>query len=228
VFHTHDKLERLQVNFGRFTPDEVIEQLLEPDGGYKPNLRSVTVLFADLQGFTKMCSQMDPSDVVSILNGYFRRMSAALSRHHGQVTEMTGDGLLALFGALRSNPWQIRDAVMGALAMRVELEQYNTELSKQGFPELTFGIGIHKGEVLAGVMGNMELSKFGVVGDTINVAARIESLTRTHGVDLLISETVQKSLEDRFDLKEMPMAQIKGKDDPIKTYYVTGMKEVKP
>jgi len=225
IDHTHQKLERLQVNFGRFTPEEVIEHLLEPDGTYKPNMRSVTVLFADLKGFTKMCAEMDPEDVVLLLNGYFRRMSDALSRHHGQVTEMMGDGLLALFGALRANPWQVQDAVNGALAMRKELELYNIELREMGRPELTFGIGIHKGEVLAGVMGNMELSKFGVVGDPINVAARVESLTRTHDVDLLITESVREALDERFVLKEMPPMEVKGKDNPIRTYYVEGVKE---
>lgn len=225
IDHTNGKLERLQLNFGRFTPDEIIEHLLESDGAYKPNLRQVTVLFADLKGFTKMCASMDPEDVVSLLNGYFRRMSEVLTQHHGQVTELLGDGLLALFGALRANPWQSHDAVNGALAMRRELALYNMELREMGLPELTFGIGIHKGDVIAAVMGNIELSKFGVVGDPINIAARIEALTRMHGVDLLISETVFADLDDRYLIKEMPLMEVKGKATPIRTFYVEGFRE---
>ena len=163
-------------------------------------MRFVTVLFADLKGFTKMCDQMDPSKVVPILNGYFQCMSEAISNHHGRVTELIGDGLLALFGALESNPWQVQDSVMGALAMRQALVRYNEELRSQSLPELSVGIGIHQGEVLAGVMGNIGLSKFGVVGDTINVAARVESLTRVHHVDLLVSETVRDKLDERFSV----------------------------
>lgn len=224
VDHTNNKLERLQLNFGRFTPDEIIEHLLEPDGAYKPNMRTVTVLFADLKGFTKMCASMDPEEVVSLLNGYFRRMTDVLSRHHGQVTELLGDGLLALFGALRVNPWQTQDAVNAALAMRKELDLYNRELRAQQLPELTFGIGIHKGDVLAAVMGNIELSKFGVVGDPINMASRIEALTRTHHVDLLVSESVRMELDDRYIITEMPAVEVKGKDEPLSTFYVVGIK----
>jgi adenylate cyclase len=222
--HTHSKLEQLQLNFGRFTPQEVIEHLTEPDGSYAARMRSVTVLFADLKGFTKMCDNRDPAEVVSILNGYFQCMSEALSNHHGQVTELMGDGILTLFGALRSNPWQVQDAVKGALAMRKALAEYNEELRSKSLPELSFGIGIHQGEVLAGVMGNFELSKFGVVGDTINVAARVEALTRVHDVDLLITEKIKNQLDDRFSLKEMPAAPIKGKQEPIVTYLVEGLK----
>ena len=128
--YANEKLERLQIHFGRFTPKEVIEHLTDLDSTYKPSMRIVTVLFADLKGFTKMCDQMDPSDVVGILNGYFRCMSKVVTRHHGQVTELIGDGILALFGALRNNPWQVQDAVMAALEMRKELEEYNKELIK--------------------------------------------------------------------------------------------------
>jgi adenylate cyclase len=113
---------------------------------------------------------------------------------------------------------------MGALAMRKALAEYNEELRPKSFPELSFGIGIHQGEVLAGVMGNFELSKFGVVGDTINVAARVEALTRVHDVDLLITEEVRNQLDDRFSLKEMPAVPIKGKKEPIVTYMVEGLK----
>jgi class 3 adenylate cyclase len=222
--HTNSRLEQLQLHFGRFAPQEVIEHLTEPDGSYAARMRSVTVLFADLKGFTKMCDNRDPAEVVMILNGYFQCMSEALSNHHGQVTELMGDGILTLFGALRSNPWQVQDAVKGALAMRKALAEYNEELCSKSLPELSFGIGIHQGKVLVGVMGNFELSKFGVVGDTINVASRVEALTRVHDVDLLITKEVRNQLDDRFSLKEMPAVPIKGKEKPIMTYLVEGLK----
>ena len=223
LLHTNERLEQLQVHFGRFAPQDVIEHITDADGEYAPAMRSVTVLFADLKGFTKMCDRMDPSVVVSILNGYFQCMSDALSEHHGEVTEMMGDGLLALFGALKNNPWQVQDAVRGALAMRSSLEVYNQQLWKKSLPQLSFGIGIHQGPVLAGVLGNFELSKFGVVGDTINIASRVEGLTREHDVDLLITEEVKEKLDDRFKVKKMPAMPVKGKGEPIITYLVEGL-----
>jgi class 3 adenylate cyclase len=223
--HTNEKLERLQIHFGRFTPEEVIEHLTDSDDAFKPTMRSVTVLFADLKGFTKMCEEIGPSDMVSILNGYFRCMSKVLSRHHGQVTELIGDGILSLFGALKNNPWQVQDAVMAALDMRNALEEYNKELQSKSFPELSFGIGIHRGKVLAGVMGNYELSKFGVVGDAINVAARVEALTREHNTDILITDVIMTELDDRFILNKMPPVMVKGKSELIVTYKVNCMKK---
>ena len=221
--NTNAKLEQLQIQFESFAPPEIVEHLTGPGGEYVPEMRTVTVLFADLKDFTKMCDRMNPPEIVPILNGYFQSMSDALSAHHGKVTELTGDGLLALFGALRSNPWQVQDAVMGALAMREALARYNEQLRSKSMPELTFGIGIHQGEVLAGVMGNMELSKFGVVGDTINVAARVEALTRIHEVDLLVTEEVRNQLDDRFSVERMPSVPVKGKQEPLVTYYVKGL-----
>jgi adenylate cyclase len=222
--NTKMKLEQLQIDFGRFAPQEVIEHLTEKDGIYATRKRLVTILFADLKGFTKMCDLMDASSVVPILNGYFQCMSEAISSHHGRITELTGDGMLALFGALTSNPWQVHDAVLAALAMRETLVDYNNKLKSQSLPELSFGIGIHQGEVLAGIMGNAEKSKFGVVGDAINVASRVESLTRVHNVDLLVSKDLQSLLDERFLVQCMPPVKVKGKNDPLVTYYIKGLK----
>jgi adenylate cyclase len=218
--HTHGRLERLQLHFARFAPDDVVERLTEPSGDLLASRRMVTVLFADLKGFTAMCERLDPELMLQILNGYFREMSRAVGAHHGRVTELIGDGLLALFGALEANPWQAQDAVLGALSMRDALARYNVTLSERGLPPLEIGIGIHRGELLAGVMGNEELSKFGVVGDAINVAARVERLTRDLGVDLLITDEVRSELDGRFRLRAMPAVAVKGKAEPLATYFV--------
>ena len=220
---TDRKLERLQRQFESFVPADVVERLTEGRGDYAPRRRQVTILFADLRGFTALCDRLDPALTVTILNDYFRHMSEAIARHHGHITELVGDGLLALFGALEPNPWQGRDSVLAALDMRAELERYNTQLRAQSLPELRFGIGIHCGEVVAGVMGAGELSKFGVTGDPINVASRVEGLTREHQVDLLITEEIRRTLDERFRLQPMPAAYVKGKPEAIQTYFVEGV-----
>jgi len=223
---TDGKLEELQLQFQRFVPADVVERLTDTSGAYAPQRRRVTMLFADLRGFTALCDRLDPAATVGLLNGYFRHMSAAIERHHGHITDMTGDGLLALFGALEPNPWQARDAVLAALDMRAALARYNAELKAQGLPELRFGIGIHSGEVVAGVMGAGALHKFSVAGDPINVASRVEGLTREHQVDLLVTEEIRGSLDDRFRLRAMPPAHVKGKAEPIRTFHVEAMAEL--
>lgn len=220
---TEGRLEQLQHQFERFVPADVVERLTSGGGKYTTQRRRVTMLFADLRGFTALCDRLDPAVTVGILNGYFQRMNEVIGRHHGHINELVGDGLLALFGALEPNPWQGRDSVLAALEMRAELARYNAELGERGLPELRFGIGIHAGEVVAGVMGAGALNKYSVTGDPINVASRIEGLTTTHQVDLLVSEEVRATLDARFRLRAMPALRVKGKPEPIVTYFVEGL-----
>jgi len=215
-----DRLEHLQRQFERFVPADVVERLTDTSDAFAPERRQVTILFADLRGFTAMCDRLDPAVTVAILNGYFRHMIEAITRHHGHVTELMGDGLLALFGALEANPWQGRDSVLAALEMRAELEIYNVQLHERGLPQLRFGIGIHSGEVVVGVIGTGGLSKFSVTGDPINVASRVEGLTGRFQVDVLITDEIRRTLDDRFRLRPMPAALVKGKAEPIQTYCV--------
>ena len=214
------KLEQVQRQFQRFVPEDVVERLTDSADILVPERRHVTMLFADLRGFTALCDRLDPVVTVKILNDYFSHMQRAIVRHHGHVTEFVGDGLLALFGALEPNPWQARDAVLAALDMRSELAHYNETLRAQGLPELRFGIGIHGGEVVAGVIGTAGLAKFSVTGDPINVASRIEGLTSKMQVDLLITDDIRRLIGDEFDLQPMPPSIVKGKAEPIQTYRV--------
>ena len=220
---TRRKLEHLQREFERFAPPDLVERLTEGRGDDAPQRRQVTMLFADLRGFTAMCDRLDPAQTVAVLNGYFRQMNEAIRRQHGHITELVGDGLLALFGALEDNPWQCRDAVLAALDMRAELARYNEQLRAQSLPELQFSIGIHSGEVIVGIMGAGELNKFTVTGDPINVASRVEALTREFQVDLLITEEIRGKLDARFRLRPMPPAAVKGKPEPVRTYHVEGI-----
>ena len=216
-----ERLEQLQRQFERFIPPDVVERLTGASADYPPQRRRATMLFADLRGFTALCDTLDPALTVRILNDYFRCMERAVHRHHGHVTELVGDGLLALFGALEPNRWQERDAVLAALAMRAELTAVNAQLRAEGLPELRFGVGIHSGEVVAGIIGTGRLSKFSVTGDPINVASRVEGLTRSFEVDLLVTDEVARALADaRFRLRAMPPAAVKGKAEPLRTFHV--------
>lgn len=218
-----ERLERLETEFGRFAPSAVVEQVTGTMERMAPGRRCVTVMFADLREFTRLCESTDPAQTVSMLNGYFECMTRAIVAHHGHVTQFIGDGLLALFGALEPNPWQAQDAVSAALAMRAALADYNIQLAAQQLPELRFGIGIHQGEVIVGLMGNQNLTTFTVVGDTVNTAARVEQLTRMHGADVLITEAVREKLDSRFKLMELPPVPVKGKEQPVVTYAVEGV-----
>ena len=149
-----------------------------------------------------------------MLNGYFRAMNGALVAHHGHLARLMGDGLMALFGAIENNPWQTADAVKAALAMRDALAAYNEKLAAADCAKLAFGVGIHTGDVVAGVMGSDRLMEFTVIGDPVNIAARVEALTRVHQVDILVTEEVQKTLDPRFVMRAMPPSRSRARASP--------------
>jgi adenylate cyclase len=215
-------LEALQRAFTRFAPAEVVEEIIAQGVSTHSEKKEVTVLFADLKGFTALGERLDPGALVHLLNGYFERMSRAIDAHRGHVAKFIGDGLLALFGALESNPWQTNDAVHAALAMRAALVEYNATLAGDGVPPLAVGIGIHRGPVVAGVIGSAELMEYGVIGSTVNLASRVERLTRTHGVDVLVTDAVREALDRRFRLRAMAPVEVKGLPGPLSTFFVDG------
>lgn len=220
-----NELEQLQLAFSRFAPEQVVEDIARRGLSTAAGRRDVTVLFADLQGFTAMSETLEPEQLVQVLNGYFDRMGRAIGRHDGHVSKFIGDGLLALFGALEPNPWQANDAARAALAMREELADYNRELEQAGLQPLAVGIGVHRGEVVAGVIGSHDLKEFTVIGSVVNVASRIEGLTRRHGVDILVSSTVAEALDRRFAVRELPAEQVKGVTEPVVTWAIDGFDE---
>ncbi len=213
-------LESLQQAFARFAPAEVVEDIIAQGVSTRSEKKEVTVLFADLQGFTALAERHDPTVLVQLLNGWFERMAAAITAHRGHVAKLIGDGMLALFGALEPNPWQTNDAVQAALAMRVALADYNRTLARDGLSALAMGVGLHRGPVVAGVVGSAELVEYGVIGSTVNLASRVEELTRVHGVDLLVTEAVQRGLDRRFRLRAMPAVEVKGVSHALVTFAV--------
>ncbi len=212
------ELERLQAAFSRFAPSAVVDRIAA--GGRAPDAarKDVTILFADLVGSSALAERTDPAVLVDVLNDYFARASRVLVAHHGHVSKFIGDGLLALFGAHEGNPWQANDAADAALAMRAELVSLNRELASRGFTPLAVGIGIHRGPVIAGVIGNDYLTEFTVIGSAVNLAARVEHLTRQHGVDILVTAEMRDFLDPRFVLREMPAMEVRGFREPVVTY----------
>jgi adenylate cyclase len=216
------QLEHLQTSFTRFAPRDVVERIIAHGAATSAENREVTVLFADLVGFTRLSEQLQPRVLVDVLNGYFARMSRVVTDHRGHVAKFIGDGMLALFGALEPNPWHTSDAVRAALDMRAALAAYNHDLAARGLPALRFGVGIHRGVAVAGVIGSEELMDFTVIGGTVNLASRIERLTRSEGTDILVTGAVQDALDGRFRLRKLPPVTVRGLSQPVTPFAVLG------
>jgi adenylate cyclase len=214
------QLQNLQISFSRFAPDEVIERVIAGGVNSHGEKKEVTVLFADLVGFTALSESVEPAVLVRILNGYFESMSRAITDNRGHVSTFIGDGILALFGALQPNPWQADDAVRAALAMRAALADYNRELAREGLPALRIGIGLHRGEGVAGLVGSRDLMEFAFVGRTVNVAARVQDLTRQYPADIIVTETLLATLGASFRTAPLPATPVKGVASPLRIHSV--------
>lgn len=219
------ELERLQRAFARFAPEQVIERIIAGGIATSAEKKDVTVLFADLVGFTALGEQLEPEVLVRVLNGYFARMSRVVAAHRGHVSKFIGDGMLALFGAIERNPWQANDAVHAALAMRAELAAYGRELGRQLPVPLRVGIGVHRGPVVAGITGSDQLMEFTVIGPTVNLASRVERLTRTVDADILVTDAVREALDPRFALRPLAPVPVRGIAEPVATWAVQGFRE---
>ncbi len=220
------ELQRLQQSCALLAPAGVVERLFSDGPESIAEHKVFTAMFTDLAGYTALAERLDPKTLAGVLNGYFQLVSDSVVEHRGRVGTFLGDGILIFFGALEPNPWQCNDAVEAALAIRAALKLYNVELARAGLPHIAVGVGVHRGPGLAGLIGSRDRREYTVVGPTLNLAARVQALTREHGCDILLTESVREQLDPRFRLTPMPAAAVKGIAEPVVTYAVLeGRKE---
>lgn len=212
------ELQRLQQSCARFAPANVIDRMLTDGLEAAAERKEITALFSDIVGYTALSERLDAPALARVLNGYYQRMSEVIAENRGHVSTFIGDGILAYFGAFEPNPWQSDDAVRAALAMHRALASYNRELETEGLPQLSIGIGLHRGVVLAGLVGSRERMEYACVGRTVNLAARVQALTRTHGVGILLTEAVREHLDPHVQLRAMPAMPVKGIAEPVVAY----------
>jgi adenylate cyclase len=212
------QLQNLQLSFSRFAPEQVIERVIADGAVVSGERKEVTVLFADLVGFTALSESVEPTLLVRIVNGYFEHMSRAITENRGRVSTFIGDGILALFGAHQPNPWQADDAVRAALAMRAALAAYNRELAADGLPTLSMGIGLHRGDGVAGLVGSRDLMQFTFVGQTVNVAARVQELTRQYDTDIILTDHLLATAATSFRTAALPPTAVKGVAESLRLH----------
>ena len=206
--------------FGRYLTDEIADTLLEsPEaldlGGER---REITILMADLRGFTSFAFRNDPREVMSLVNNFLARMTEVIIHHGGTIDEFIGDAILALFGAPRPLEDHARRAVVCALEMQRAMAEVNRMNAAAGLPEVATGIGINTGEVIVGNIGSERRAKYGVVGHNVNLASRIESYT--DGGQILISEATRKACGGDIEIIQELRVRPKGFDHEITLYQV--------
>ena len=209
--------------FGRYVSTDMAEHLLENPSVLRlgGELRKVTIVMSDLRGFTGLSEHMPPEELVGLLNSYLGAMTEVIVEHHGTIIEFIGDAILVVFGAPFSGEDDAERAVRCAIDMQLEMIDFNRQSVARGLPELEMGIGINTGEVVAGNIGSMRAAKYGVVGEPVNVAARIESLTV--GTQILMSEATRREVQSIAVLGRARTLRVKGVSTALQIIELRGM-----
>ncbi|HNM03175.1 MAG TPA: adenylate/guanylate cyclase domain-containing protein, partial [Leptospiraceae bacterium] len=210
-----ENLQKANESYSRFVPIEFLhllgkEKITDIQLGDQMQ-REMTVLFSDIRSFTSLSEKMTPKDNFDFLNSYLQRMSPVIRRNGGFIDKFIGDGIMALF------PDYVDDALKAAVEMHSELRDLNDKRMKKNYPVIRIGIGIHTGNLMLGTIGEKERMDGSVISDSVNIASRIEGLTKLYGADLLISETAFQKVKDisSFPCRKIQKVKIRGKENYI-------------
>ena len=184
--------------------------------------RTITVLFSDIRGFTTISEGLAPPELVSQLNGYFIAMSRAIEERKGVIDKFIGDAVMALFGAPLTTPEDADNAQRAALGMVGALESYNSERRAKGLSEWRNGIGLNTGRAIAGTMGSEDRWSYTVIGDSVNLASRLEALTKHYGVRILVSGATRAVSKADFRYRTLDLVRVKGKNEPVEVFELLG------
>lgn len=219
---------RVRKTLERYVSRDVVKELLDNPQTYVNAVggtrRSVAILFSDVRNFTTMTESADSQALVKQLNEYFQEMVKLVFAHSGSLDKFIGDAVMAVWGNIKSNgaAHDARNAVATALAMHQALAKLNADWKSRGIQELAIGIGINYGEVIVGEMGSSEKVEFTAIGDAVNLASRLEGVTKEYHLDLLLGENAAKLVGDTYILRTVDYVQVKGKTKPVDVFTVMG------
>lgn len=213
---------RVKRLFSRFVSKDVYHQLLADPAGAKIGgaRREMSVLFADIRGFTTFTEMGQPEAVVSQLNEYFSVMVDVVFRHRGTVDKFVGDMVMALFGAPLPDEGHADHAVQAALGMLEGLRGLNAKWTAEGRPALDIGVGVNSGDMVAGNIGSDTIMSYTVIGDAVNLGARLESLNKEYGTHVIVSDATRARLKGRYETKPLGTVTVKGKSQPVAIFEV--------
>ena len=214
------QLVQLNTAYQRFVPREFLsllkkESILDVKLGDQ-TAQQMTVLFSDIRGWTTLSEEMTAQESFNFINAFLNRVSPVINAHRGFIDNFQGDGLMALF------PETADDGVQAAIAMHAAVSEYNNDRRKKGFQPIGIGVGLHIGDLMLGIIGHEERMQGTVVADAVNLASRLEGLTRVYGSSISISEPTLSQLKDpdRYKHRFVDKVQVKGKKDPVSVHEV--------
>jgi adenylate cyclase len=216
--------EKIRTLLGKMVSPAVANELLNHDIVLGGEAREITALFTDLADFTSISEQMSPQDLVALLNDYLTHMSSEISQCDGVLDKFIGDAIVAFWGAPVDDNLHAQHAVYCALAMQKTLQQLRKIWKQRGLPLLTMRIGINTGYAVVGNVGSIDRLDYTMIGDTVNLAARLESANKYYGSEILISEFTFEQIKDVFVCRELDKVRVQGKQLPVAIYEVVSDK----
>jgi adenylate cyclase len=205
--------------FGQYVNPEVARLAIEQEGRLEGEVVECTVLFVDIRRFTSLAEVLPPKRLIGVLNRYFDRMLTVVEAEGGIVNKFGGDSLLAVFGSpLNPTPDHAERAVRAALRMRVALAAFNREQVATEMPELRVGFGLATGELVAGNIGSSRKLEYTVIGDPVNLAARLQELTPDLGADILMNATTAQHASEVARFRSLGRIEIRGRAEPVEVF----------
>ncbi|KKR31142.1 MAG: Adenylate cyclase, partial [Parcubacteria group bacterium GW2011_GWF2_39_8b] len=222
-FIAEKEKREMKRTFGKYVSPSVLEQIVKNPkavllGGEE---KEITVLFSDIRGFTSISEKTTPRELVRILNTYFSSITKKIIENDGVLDKYIGDAIMAFWGAPIPEPKQADKAVKAALEMLEELKKINIQFLASGDPEIKIGIGIYTGKAIVGNIGSEHRFDYTAIGDTVNIASRIEGLTKEYKTEIIIGESTKNKLTENFSVTLLGKTNVKGKLEEVTIYSVT-------
>ncbi len=211
--------------FGQYVPPELVDEMSKDPENYSMAGRKaeLTVLFSDVRGFTTISEGLEPDQLATLMNEYLGAMTLVIRKNRGTLDKYIGDAIMAFWGAPVSDAEHARHAVLTALEMQEALIELNKLLVAKGWPDLKIGVGVNTGTMTVGDMGSPVRQSYTVMGDAVNLGARLEGITKQYGVGILAGQVTRELVKDEFVFRELDRVRVKGKVEPIAIYEPVGL-----
>jgi len=211
--------------FGQYVPPELVDEMAKNPEKFSmaPRAEELSILFSDVRGFTTISESLTPEDLSAYINEYLTAMSLVIREgHRGTLDKYIGDAVMAFWGAPVSDPEHAKNAVLAALDMQAAAKILNQKFKERGWPTFKIGVGVNSGVVRVGDMGSQIRKAYTVMGDAVNIASRLEGITKQYGADIIIGEAT-KNMISGFVYREIDRVRVKGKVEPVAIYQPQGL-----
>jgi adenylate cyclase len=210
--------------FGQYVPSELVDEMSKhPDSvSMEGDSREMTVLFSDVRGFTTISEGLDPKELSLLMNEFLTPLSRVVYKHRGTIDKYMGDCIMAFWGAPLPDGTHARNAILAGIEMQATLHALQAHFKERGWPPIKIGVGINTGRVSVGNMGSEVRIAYTVMGDEVNLASRLEGITKQYGVGVIVGENTRNTVAD-FVYRELDHVRVKGKDKPIAIFEPIGL-----